>query len=700
MADASLTPIFERLNGVPAYHPMSADTFADWAMEAGDMVTMSRGEDSITSPVSTSRMVWRGQQQITLEATGSKEREAISKISKRKYGRGGGGMTSASYIYHEIADTYNNLRTIIMATESGITTMVSNNYRGLSSYIQQSSSSIDAKLNSYYNGLSSHLNITSSSLNFYIQDVYSSLSSRLSITSSSLSHRISDDYNGLTSYVEQTASSIRELIVQGEGSVVYPSLTDPSGSHEMKDGDIWIQTTGIHSWEDLFEADTDWGSEDFSWEEVRGSVTWVWRDGAWEKVIDDRELATMTDFDRTSDHIRMTARAIETLDGQLRATEASFEVRAQQIESTVIDRTNGLDTRITQTTSSIQSEVKDTREGLSSTITQTASSIRMEVNNNYQGLSSAITQTASSIRLEVRNNYQGLNSAITQTASSIRMEVNNNYQGLSSRIQQTASSIRTEVVGKDGVISAINQTAEDILISASKIALSGTTKINDVFTVISNAVGVSVPLICSGNVDIGSNKVLNLYTATFQGASPVTLTALNLAGVIRSASVSGNTLTLKPFVGEDITFSKATSLSGEWSSGHLTVTASPQGQGLIYNQYIISGDAEDTSSDNNSWYVPILAKSNPNEQTSTRTGHRVIVNATSRYNAGKTQGYKDAANAITWPSAISGQFDKTSVSITYPNTSGSTSNRTLTLTKDSAGAYVKLGSTLIMKISL
>lgn len=46
-----------------------------------------------------------------------------------------------------------------------------------------------------------------------------------------------------------------------------------------------------------------------------------------------------------------------------------------------------------------------------------------------------------------------------------------------------------------------------------------------------------------------------------------------LMSMIRSASVSGNVLTLTPFYGDPITFSKATSLSGEWSGDSYVVTA-------------------------------------------------------------------------------------------------------------------------------
>ena len=432
---------------------------------------------------------------------------------------------------------------------------------------------------------------------------------------------------------------------------------------------------------------------------TEGEVVTMW---SAIEVLEDRIVLEVANAKTdTYSKIEQTASSIRSEVNSSKSTLFSVIMQtATNIYTQVGNAKSGLYSKIEQTASSIRSEVNSSKSTLFSVIMQTATNIYTQVGNAKSGLYSKIEQTASSIRSEVNSSKSTLFSVIMQTATNIYTQVGNAKSGLYSHIEQTASGINQTVskkVGKSEVISCINQTAETILIQASKIALSGTTKINDVFTVISNAVGVSVPLICSGNVDINSNKVLNLYTATFQGSNPVTLTALNLAGVIKSASVSGNTLTLTPFIGDAVTFSKATSLSGEWSSGHLEVTASPQN--TKYHQYIISGDAEDVSSDSNSWYVPILAKSNPNSSSSTRTGHRVSVNATARYNAGKTQGYKNAANAMGWPATISGATTKSSVDITYPNTSGGTSTRTLTLTKDSGGAYVKLGSSLILRVS-
>ena len=53
---------------------------------------------------------------------------------------------------------------------------------------------------------------------------------------------------------------------------------------------------------------------------------------------------------------------------------------------------------------------------------------------------------------------------------------------------------------------------------------------------------------------------------------------LDLSTAIKSASVADNILTLTQFNGQEVTFSKATTLTGAWDSGTYTVSASPQGE--------------------------------------------------------------------------------------------------------------------------
>ena len=124
----------------------------------------------------------------------------------------------------------------------------------------------------------------------------------------------------------------------------------------------------------------------------------------------------------------------------------------------------------------------------------------------------------------------------------------------------------------------INANGEgEALIEADKVKITGTTTLNNVMTIISNAVGFKAPVICSDNLNINSRGTLNLYNATFQGTNPVSLNALTLASMIKSASVNNNTLTLTPFIGEPITFSKATSISQSWNSGNSSVKATASG---------------------------------------------------------------------------------------------------------------------------
>lgn len=85
MSSPTLSPIYDRLNGAGGYHPFTANTFADWSSEAGDTVTISRNGTDYTAPVHKQTITWRGQQRITMETGGNKEREATERVSDRKF---------------------------------------------------------------------------------------------------------------------------------------------------------------------------------------------------------------------------------------------------------------------------------------------------------------------------------------------------------------------------------------------------------------------------------------------------------------------------------------------------------------------------------------------------------------------------------------------------------------------------------------
>lgn len=104
MAGASLQPIYERLNGTDQYHPFTADTFQDWSLEAGDVISVSKGNETYSSPVFVSKMKWTGHPSNKLETTGEKQRQAISRQSKQKFSGGGGGVNNSKALYYLTQD--------------------------------------------------------------------------------------------------------------------------------------------------------------------------------------------------------------------------------------------------------------------------------------------------------------------------------------------------------------------------------------------------------------------------------------------------------------------------------------------------------------------------------------------------------------------------------------------------------------------
>ena len=141
-------------------------------------------------------------------------------------------------------------------------------------------------------------------------------------------------------------------------------------------------------------------------------------------------------------------------------------------------------------------------------------------------------------------------------------------------------------VGANGEVTAasiclaIEKSGSKAAISADHITL-GTSKLSNILTIIGSAVGVTKPLICSSDLTVNSKGKINCYNINLAGSSPITLNATTMAKAIKDAEVSGNTLKLTRFNGDIVNFSKATSLSGEWSSGVFTVTASPQGNTIL-----------------------------------------------------------------------------------------------------------------------
>ena len=336
-------------------------------------------------------------------------------------------------------------------------------------------------------------------------------------------------------------------------------------------------------------------------------------------------------FEDTNDHVAMCAEGIVGVD-------ASGNPNWYLLSQIIVDGTG-----IHQTVEEVQNDL---------TIAESS------IEQNSEGITSLVQKTG------VNNLAQGetLYSKQVQTATEVssmvvKTGINNLGQGetLYSKIQQSSDKISLvvkEVSGHDvidaaSITLAINSSGSGAYISADHVYISGSTRINDVFTVISNAVGVTVPMICSSDLTINSNGDLNVYDINLAGSNPVTLNAVTMANAIKKAEVTGSganmTLTLTPFVGDPINFTKAatTSLTASWSGGTITVEAQPSGTRLVET---LNYRNSDITWSGNTATVPVRAVWGSQAQNVAATGFSVSVDASARY----TAGYDSAHLSGSW----------------------------------------------------
>lgn len=182
-------------------------------------------------------------------------------------------------------------------------------------------------------------------------------------------------------------------------------------------------------------------------------------------------------FEDTNNHVAMVAEGII-------GTDAEGNPNWKRLSEIVVNE-DGIYSQV----KSVQGEIVVANTKISQNEYKIEQEASIRVSENTQ-LSSRITQTATAISSEVTariNSESQLSSRITQTANSITAEVTRATEAegnLSSRITVNAEGIETKV-SKNGVISSINQSAEEVTINASKINLNGyvtTSELESAFT--------------------------------------------------------------------------------------------------------------------------------------------------------------------------------------------------------------------------
>ena len=169
----------------------------------------------------------------------------------------------------------------------------------------------------------------------------------------------------------------------------------------------------------------------------------------------------------------------------------------------------------------------------------------------------------------------------------------NDYENsLSSRFSVMNNAINMKVA-KNGVISAINVSPESIVIQSKRINLDGYVNAKNFSTVLANLSTAHI-----NRLYVDSNMYYPNGVSYGNGVWFLNLTSDGDTYTLTENKLNGDTRKVG-------SFSRATTLSGAWSSGNYTVTASPQGKTISTGSLTsVSANAHKSG---NLLYVPIRA---------------------------------------------------------------------------------------------
>ena len=140
------TPIYNRLIAFAAYTPISTSLIADPSIEAGDVITFTRGGVAYTFPIFQQTLTWRGGfVRGDILSTGSPKRPTLSAVNRYEF--------RTRQTVHELEVTAEALRSDITSVSENLAT----NYpttETMESAIQQSAAAIDLSVSQRFDALS------------------------------------------------------------------------------------------------------------------------------------------------------------------------------------------------------------------------------------------------------------------------------------------------------------------------------------------------------------------------------------------------------------------------------------------------------------------------------------------------------------------------------------------------------------------
>lgn len=619
------------LRNVSPYHPLVADTFGDWAVEAGDKVTLTKDGASYTSPVHETTLTWNGQPKLEIISNGNEERAPIDKMAAKKYNSRGStsGIRDSSKLYtfevnqkHLLYDVYNEeygrLHACIEITSSAIRALMEDWYNGLFGYLEMTASHLLVQFWGIYDGLSSQLELTRSALTVQFQglydglksyteltrsrlvmefmSIYDGLRSDLELTRSRLKLEFNDAYNGLYSGLEMTASRLRiwftglydglnsELeMTRSRLYVHFWGLYDGlSGELEMTRSRFWLGFNGLY---DGLHGELEMTRSRFG----------LAFDGLYDGLHGELEMTRsrfhvefMGLYDGLRGELDLTrSRFGVAFDGLYDGLHGEMEMTRSRFSLQFDGLYDGLHGELEMTRSRLHAGFMGLYDGLRGDLSMTRSQLLVQFFGMYDGLSSELELTRSRFDIKFTGLYDGLSSEFELTRSRFSTQISDYYSGLSSRVEQTASAW-SAIVDSNGDIkpakiqASINKATgtSKIMLSADNVEIDG-----NLITGALEGEDIVCDSVETGGLSVGG-------TCTFDINAPIVgedggTDDYNWGDVIVNAELltDNKTLRLTRLDGTTVDFSKAVTLSGAWDNGNfpLTINATQTNNGVTSN---------------------------------------------------------------------------------------------------------------------
>ncbi len=113
--------VLAKVKGTPAFKPATIDSFGDWAIEAGDVISVEIDGRTENVPVFSSDTDWNGAAKTSLSCTGNPKREVQDKQTRKDFATASGfagGMVDMETNYVELVAYTDNVKAGLYAIAS------------------------------------------------------------------------------------------------------------------------------------------------------------------------------------------------------------------------------------------------------------------------------------------------------------------------------------------------------------------------------------------------------------------------------------------------------------------------------------------------------------------------------------------------------------------------------------------------------